>query len=139
MKPQTFNRISFIMVAIFIIFILIAGLSNDTRLVFDQDTSVSAPLKLAWTKEFIAHELRIFSQSGGDGIMLWIFTNIGTVGHPPYFVEFSVQSGKQCNTRFLRQYLGWKGLMMNGGHENKSINLNRERIISKNINAFLEK
>lgn len=93
----------------------------------------------SWINNFREHELKVYSQNGEDGVLLWIFTNIGTVNSPPYFVEFGVENGEQCNTRFLRQHFGWHGLMMDGSNENININLHRERITPKNINDLLSK
>ncbi|CAF3228390.1 unnamed protein product, partial [Rotaria sp. Silwood2] len=92
-----------------------------------------------WVTQFQQHEYRIFSQNGEDGILLWIFANIGTIHQPPRFVEFGVQNGKQCNTRFLREHLGWQGLMMDVNNANLSINLRREMISPENINDLLAK
>ena len=46
-----------------------------------------------WIREFAEHELRIYSQNGEDGVLLWIFSNIGTINSPPRFVEFGVENG----------------------------------------------
>ncbi|CAF4734020.1 unnamed protein product, partial [Rotaria sp. Silwood2] len=101
--------------------------------------AASGPVSSHWITELKQHERQIFSQNGEDGVLLWIFANIGTIHHPPRFVEFGVQNGQQCNTRFLREHLGWQGLMMDGGHNISSINLHREMISSKNINDLLAK
>ena len=94
---------------------------------------------LTWITEFRQHEFKVYSQNGEDGVLFWIFTNIGTVNHPPRFVEFGVENGQQCNTRFLREHLGWRGLMMDGSNENIAINLHREIISPSNINDLLGK
>jgi hypothetical protein len=93
----------------------------------------------SWVTEFRERECRIYSQNGEDGILLWLFANIGTINHPPRFVEFGVENGIQCNTRFLRHHLGWQGLMMDGSHQNLTINLHRESISAGNINDLLAK
>jgi len=93
----------------------------------------------SWITDFKQRECRIYSQNREDGVLLWIFANIGTVNQPPRFVEFGVQTGRQCNTRFLRQHLGWQGLMMDGSNENPAINLHREFITPSNINDLLAK
>jgi hypothetical protein len=62
-----------------------------------------------------ANELRVFSQNGEDGVLAEIFARIG-VG-PRYFVEFGVQDGVQCNTRFLAEVLGWSGLYIEADAE----------------------
>lgn len=93
----------------------------------------------SWITQFREHELKIYSQNGEDGVLLWLFKNIGTANRPPRFVEFGVENGIQCNTRFLRERLGWQGLMMDGSNENLQINLHREIITAKNINDLLTK
>ncbi|CAF1072766.1 unnamed protein product [Adineta steineri] len=92
-----------------------------------------------WVEQIKDQELHIYSQNGEDGVLLWIFANIGTVNKPPRFVEFGVSDGQECSTRFLRQQLGWQGLMMDGGQDIPSLNLHKERITSENINDLLAK
>jgi hypothetical protein len=93
----------------------------------------------SWVTEFKEHEGRIYSQNGEDGVLLWIFANIGVFNHPPRFVEFGVGDALICNTRFLRQHLGWKGLMMDGSSENLDINLRKEIISETVINDLFAK
>jgi hypothetical protein len=88
--------------------------------------TLSTPLNSSWVMEFKSHERKIFA-------------NIATVNRPPRYVEFGVENGQQCNTRFLREQLGWRGLMMDGGNENPNISLHREIITSRNINDLLAK
>ena len=54
-----------------------------------------------------AAELRVFSQNGEDGVIAEIFHRIGTTEET--FVEFGVANGRECNTRFLAEVLGWGG------------------------------
>ena len=58
------------------------------------------------------YELRVYSQNGEDGILLYIFSKIGVTNRT--FVEFGVGEGKQCNTANLCLNFGWHGLMMDG-------------------------
>ncbi len=53
-------------------------------------------------------ELRVFSQNGEDGVLAEIFSRIGTTNR--FFVEFGVQTGVECDTRFLMEVLGWSGV-----------------------------
>lgn len=57
-------------------------------------------------------EFRVFSQTGEDGIIDYIFSKIGTKNKT--FVEFGVQDGKECNTANLSINFGWKGLLIEG-------------------------
>lgn len=74
---------------------------------------------------------RGYSQLGADGILHKLFHDIGTTDK--YYVEFGTQSGMECNTRRLREACGWRGLLMDGGHVNASINLHKAFITRENI------
>jgi hypothetical protein len=79
-------------------------------------------------------EMRFYSQNGEDGILQYIFAKIGTTNK--YFVEFGVEDGTECNTKYLRQQ-GWKGLWMDGKHQDQLIN--KEWITAENIQVLLAK
>lgn len=81
-------------------------------------------------------ESRIYSQNGEDGILAGIFSQIGRTNK--FFVEFGVEDGSQCNTRYLREYCGWKGLMM-GGCRHLSGDIKQEFVTAGNINMLFEK
>ncbi len=66
--------------------------------------------------EINRYEARLHSQNGEDGILLFLFTRIGTAGCR--FVEFGVGDGRECNSANLSLNLGWTGLLMDGGREN---------------------
>ena len=57
--------------------------------------------------DLTAHELRVFSQNGEDGVLAEIFRRVGVTGGG--FCEFGVQDGTEGNTVFLAQVLGWRG------------------------------
>jgi len=57
--------------------------------------------------DLTAHELRVFSQNGEDGVLAAIFDRIGLGGRS--FVEFGVEDGTEGNTVFLAQVMGWSG------------------------------
>lgn len=59
------------------------------------------------------HEKKIYSQNGEDGIIEFIFSKIGTTNK--FSVEFGVGDGFECNTVYLLEKKGWKGLMMDYG------------------------
>ncbi|MCC6490036.1 MAG: hypothetical protein IT364_21295 [Candidatus Hydrogenedentes bacterium] len=58
------------------------------------------------------HEMRVFSQSGEDGILLYLFSRIGS--RDRRFIEFGVGDGRECNTANLALNFGWSGLVMDG-------------------------
>ena len=47
----------------------------------------------------------IYSENGEDGILEAIFRKIGTSNR--FGVEFGVEDGSECNTRYLRERQGW--------------------------------
>jgi hypothetical protein len=81
-------------------------------------------------------EYQKFSQNGEDGVLIKLLEFIGMKNK--YAVEFGVQDGKECNTRILRE-MGWDGLMMDGSHTNKTLNLQQEFITESNIIDLFEK
>ncbi|MEK7563930.1 MAG: hypothetical protein AAB544_06090, partial [Patescibacteria group bacterium] len=78
-----------------------------------------------------------YSQNGEDGMIAAIFAMIGTTNK--YFVEFGVEDGIECNTRYLSKHKGWKGLLMDGSHENATLNLHKEFITAENIESLFAK
>lgn len=101
-----------------------------------QEDIIYSNHKLSCDKGLLQHEFKIYSQNKEDGITLEIINRIlpGTNG---YYVEFGTQNGDECNTRVLRG--SWKGLLMDGSHENKSINLNKEFVTRENILDLFKK
>jgi len=63
------------------------------------------------------HEKKVYSQNGEDGILEFIFSKIGTTNK--FSVEFGVGDGFECNTVYLLEKKGWKGLMMNYGADKR--------------------
>lgn len=82
-------------------------------------------------------EKKHFSQNGEDGVIERIFDLIGSTAK--YYVEFGVENGNECNTRYLREAKGWQGLMMDGRFEDRKINLQQEFITAESINDLFEK
>jgi len=83
-------------------------------------------------------ERSVYSQNGEDGVLERIFDLIGTSSK--YYIEFGGYDGYLCsNVRYLREFLGWDGLLMDGGFEDLAINLQREFITAENINDLFEK
>lgn len=83
-------------------------------------------------------ERHVYSQNGEDGTLEKIFEVLGIL-EDGYYVEFGAESGAECNTRYFRENYGWQGLLMDGHYENETINLRREFVTTKNINALLDK
>ena len=66
--------------------------------------------------EINKHEFRLYSQNGEDGILLWLFSRIGTTSKK--FVEFGMGTGRECISSNLVLNMGWKGYFMDGSDEN---------------------
>merc|ERR1719285_1557511 len=67
----------------------------------------------AWLNDIEKHSFKNFSQGGQDGIIDWVFENIGTTNK--YYVEFGFNvdhwGGSGPNTENLH-LKGWKGLLL---------------------------
>ena len=72
------------------------------------------PEKNETNKELSFHEVSLFSQNGEDGIIRYIFSQIGFESR--YFVEFGF-GAHQCNSLRLILHENFKGLMMDGSEE----------------------
>jgi len=84
------------------------------------------------------YERNWYSQNGEDGILKLIFAQIGATNK--FYVEFGVEDGSECNTRYLRERFGWIGLMMDGGSHAAPVgNVRREFITAENICSLFEK
>jgi hypothetical protein len=85
---------------------------------------------LSWLGGFPRAEFRKHSQNGEDGVIAHTFKLVNASSR--YYVEFGVENGMECNTRWLREH-GWTGLLMDGQVDNPSINLHRELIDEHSI------
>ncbi len=76
-------------------------------------------------------EWKYYSQHGEDGIIDTIFKKIGTTNK--YYVEFGVGDGTECNTRYLTEFYGWNGILMDcvktDNHKIKQVSVNADNII----------
>ena len=81
-------------------------------------------------------ESKVYSQNGEDGILQALFSKIGTTNK--FCVEFGVENGAECNTRYLREKKNWTGLLMDGGGTQPSC-IKKEFITSDNINDLFKK
>ena len=81
------------------------------------------------------------SQAGQHLVLSSLFKLIGTTNKQ--YVEFGYNTNEICgytgpNTCMMWR-AGWTGLLMDGGHQNESINLQREMISSVNIASLFRK
>lgn len=89
-----------------------------------------------WPLQLQARERKVYSQNGEDGILVFIFQNVGVTNK--FYVEFGVETGMERNTRYLQELCGWHGHLMDGTHSNPSINLTRAFISSGNIGKLFK-
>jgi len=102
------------------------------------DIHPPATLDLAWWLR--RSERRFHSQNGEDGMLEALIdavTHASGTPVPPVFVEFGVQDGSECNTRYLKESRHWSGFLMDGSNENSSLNLHKRYITAENINGLL--
>lgn len=81
-------------------------------------------------------EQKIYSQNGEDGIIRTIFDKIGTTNK--YCVEFGVEDGSECNTRYLIEKYGWEYLHMDC-REGLPDSIKKEIVTAENINSLFNK
>jgi hypothetical protein len=94
----------------------------------------------AWVRELASRKFPKgeYSQGGQDGILAEIFRHVPTANVPPFCVEFgfnadSLDGGSGANVARLVLKERWRALLLDGSHENPSINLHREFLTSANI------
>ncbi|KAI8799715.1 hypothetical protein BJ742DRAFT_844681 [Cladochytrium replicatum] len=100
--------------------------------------SFEAYKKIEWIFSIEDYDyFKEYSQMNTDSVLQFIFQNIGTTNK--YYVEFGTENGDETNTRFLRERLGWIGLLMDGSNDNPSINLHQEMMTKNNIMDLFKK
>lgn len=89
--------------------------------------------------DLMLYEKRLISQNGEDGVLHKIFDLIGTTDK--YYIEFGAGKGHFCcNTKYLREKHGWKGLLLEGAYkDDPTINLHQEFITAENICELFRK
>lgn len=78
-----------------------------------------------------------FSQNAEDGIVEKIFELIGTTNK--YAVEIGVGNGDECCSRFIRERMGFDGIMFDMGFEHEARKLFKEFITVDNIIPLLQR
>lgn len=97
---------------------------------------------MQWINELQSKNRKVYSQSGQDGLIEFIFKNIGTTNK--FCVEFgfnsyTVQGGTGANTARLVLEDDWKSLYLDEYCENLSINLHKESLNFENIGSIFKK
>jgi len=81
-------------------------------------------------------EQKIYSQNGEDGILKIIFNKIGVTNK--FCVEFGVEDGTVCNTRYFIEKQGWDFLHMDQ-RKNLPPSIKKESVTAENINSLFKK
>lgn len=76
-------------------------------------------------------EKTYYSESGEDGILFELFNIFGVTDK--YYVEFGAEDGSQCNTRALRQFANFNGVLFDMKYQNTNINLFKHEITTYNV------
>jgi len=99
------------------------------------------PSALDWICELRRHEWGVSSQNGEDGVLVNLLYHLDWLGQGTqsfrstgFSVEFGVENGAECNTRFLRERYRWSTVMFDASFENKTIGLHRAVITPGNVN-----
>jgi len=66
-------------------------------------------------KILLEKEYKIFSQNGEDGLIMYIFSKLGTTNKK--FLEIGIGTGRECNSANLIINFGWDGLLIDGNPE----------------------
>ena len=104
-------------------------------------------------EELRSREFKVTSQNGEDGLLLHIFSLVGTTNR--HSVEFGTGDGSECNSSNLILNFGWGGLLMDCStrdierarrlyREEREIpdtrlRIEAERVTAENINELLDK
>lgn len=92
-----------------------------------------------WMWYLAAFEDKLHAQAGQDGVIGVIFDVIGTT-EKPYFVEVGYNAPhltEGSNTLHLHEQ-GWSGLLIDGEHQNHSINLHAHFVTHDNIVSIFD-
>ncbi len=75
----------------------------------------SNKMELSYKNDFRSKEYKVHSQNGEDGLMLYIFSQIGVTNRT--FIEFGIGDGTECIAANLLLNFGWSGLMIEGSSD----------------------
>lgn len=87
---------------------------------------------------FKTNEWKKYSQNKEDGVINELLKKLN-MSDSGYYVEIGTQQGSECNTRRLREYTKWNGILLDGTYDNPSINLHKEIITESNVLDLFKK
>ena len=83
------------------------------------------------------NEAKVYSKNFEDGVTQY-FIDYFKIDPGVYF-EVRAGLGLECNTRILRENLGWTGLLIDPSFEDNKINLKKAEVSPNNVLELLEK
>ena len=123
--------------------------ANTGQQLFERYQSVAG--NTDYKEKMRNRECQVFSQNGEDGLLLYILSQVGISNKT--FVEFGMETGRECNLANLAINFGWNGLFMDGGEKNiasarkyyqsigrfetEEINIQQCFVTTKNINSAI--
>lgn len=83
-------------------------------------------------------ESKVFSQNREDGLVENLIKLLG-LDQRGFYVEFGADDGHQTNSRILREFHNWKGILFDSSNRNPKINLFTESITHINVIKIFKK
>lgn len=111
----------------------------NLNVLFDTSADIREyrPMVREFYKALKSSERKVYSQNKEDGVIESLIKIFNLTER--FYVEIGTQNGRECNTRFIREELGWKGFMFDGSNQNRRINLYKELIHANNVLRVFEK
>lgn len=78
------------------------------------------------------NEFKVYSQNGEDGIIESLLCYVGIKNK--FYVEFGVNDGTECNTRYLREDKGFTGVCWDSHYESEDKGVFKHTMTAENIN-----
>jgi len=113
------------------------ALRKDLRVVSTVDFPEASSLtcETSYPCNLTDSEEKFYSQHGEDGILKKLFQCVGVSSK--HFIEIGTQSGRECNTRYLRVAAGFSGYMFDNQNEDSRINLVKAWVTPENAFELL--
>ena len=139
LNVKKFNKLNLYLLAILLIAIFFYCSNNMLFLPTFSKYNATESQKIVENFFNSIKEKKLHSQNKEDGVILSLISLLNLHMTGGIYVEFGTESGKECNTRYLRETLKWSGLLMDGYRANSAINLHREIILYSNVIQLFKK
>jgi hypothetical protein len=86
------------------------------------------------------HEKKFMSQNGEDGVIISLIKTFNLEAQQTKtFVEIGANMGVECNTKYVKDFLKWKGVQFDASMHFEERDLYQEVITHENVLSILEK